>query len=115
MKRKLRDELHREIALMAIEYDLARRIDLMDWLNETVALNQYRGLDGKGYDFRQGEAVLLAESDPDPRDYALGIRWYGLYQLDGRYVFTVGYHHWHKRREIAAEIVPEVLSRYFRK
>jgi len=90
------------------------KIELMDWINETVALNQYRGLDGKGYDFVEREAVLLAESDfKHPQHYALGVRWYALYRLVDRYIFTIGYYHWHKRREIPEDWVPELLSGFF--
>jgi hypothetical protein len=94
------------------------KINIIDWVNDTVAGNQFRGLDGKAYEFPWDEAVVLARSAHDPifklnENYGWGTRWYALYQLDSRYVFTVGYGYWSCSREVPPDWVPEILFRYF--
>ena len=93
-------------------------ISLLDWINETLPSNKYRGLDGKAYEFPWDEAVVLARSAHDPifklnENYGWGTRWYALYQLDSRYVFTVGHGYWSCSREVPREVVPEILYRFF--
>jgi len=93
-------------------------INIIDWVNDTVAGNQYRGLDGKCYDFPFREAVELARSAHGAmfkltRDYGWGVRWYALHRVDGRYVFTVGHGYWSCSREVPREVVPEILYRFF--
>jgi hypothetical protein len=77
----------------------------------------YRGLDGQAYEFQ--DADTLAQSGHDPffrvnRNYEWGVRWFGMHRVaGGRYVFTVGFGAWLARREVPAELVPELLRRYF--
>jgi hypothetical protein len=89
-----------------------------DWVNETLPGNVVRGLDGSAFAFPFAEAELLAMSAYDPifhlnSNYGWGRRWYALHRWTGRFIFTVGHGYDHKRREIPAEWVPEVLFRYF--
>jgi len=89
-----------------------------DWVNETLPGNKYRGLDGKAYDFPFSEAVVVAQSGHDAffklnENWGWGVRWYALHRWNDRYIFTVGHGACHKRREVPAEWVPEILYRYF--
>ena len=93
-------------------------INILDWVNETTPCNQFRGLDGKAYDFPFSEAVLMAQSGHDAffrltRDCGWGVRWYALHRVGERFVFTVGHGCWHSRREVPAELVAHVLDRFF--
>jgi hypothetical protein len=93
-------------------------INVMDWVNESLPPNKYRGLDGKAYDFPFGEAQVLARSQHDSffklnQNYGWGVRWYALHRVADRYIFTVGHGLWHTCREVPADWVPELLFRYF--
>jgi hypothetical protein len=85
---------------------------------EDLPANQFRGLDGQAYPFVAHEAQPVAMSSHDPMfktnaNYGWGTRWFAVHWIDGRYVLTVGHGMWCARREVPAEAVPEVLSRYF--
>jgi hypothetical protein len=90
---------------------------ISSFFNDNLPGNRYRGLDAEDYEF--GDAEVLAQSGHDPffrlhDNYQWGARWFGLHRLPGgRYVFTVGYGLWTARREVPAELVPELLRRYF--
>ena len=96
-------------------------IEILDWINETLPSNKYRGLDGKAYEFPFHDTVLLAHSNHDAfftltRDYWWGVRWYALHRLSDKsdkFVFTIGHGCWAARREVPAELVPDLLGRFF--
>jgi hypothetical protein len=91
-------------------------VNVTDWVNETAPPNKYRGLDGKEYEFADEE--ILAQSGHDAffrlnANQQWGVRWFGLHRLGSRYVFTVGFGAWLARREVPADLVPDILYRYF--
>ena len=93
-------------------------INILDWVNETTPGNQFRGLDGKAYDFPFSEAVLVAQSGHDAffklnENWGWGVRWYALHRMGDRFVFTVGHGCWLTRREIPAEHVQDIVNRFF--
>jgi hypothetical protein len=93
-------------------------MSILDWINETLPSNQFRGLDGQAYPFDAQAAQPVAISAHESmfrltKDYAWGTRWYAVHRLDSRFVFTVGFGMWCARREVQPELVPDLLFRYF--
>jgi hypothetical protein len=93
-------------------------IGLLDWINDTLPSNKYRGLDGEANDFPFHDTVLLAQSGHDAffrltRDIGWGVRWYAMHRVSDKFVFTVGHGCWAARREVPAELVPDLLGEFF--
>jgi hypothetical protein len=91
-------------------------VNIGDYIADSVPANMFRRLDGKLQAF--DDAECLAHSDHESffrlnTNWGWGVRWYALHRVDGRFVFTIGHGMWVCRREVAPDVVPELLSRFF--